>query len=107
MNFAAILAKLSTEVDFSRFDGTEVSPCVRLDSAGKPRRHDETIPAGEIWNYEACDADDPHIACWTVYGHLAEGGVECLSDFTGDDARANAEAFAAFVESRFGFAVAS
>ena len=29
---------------------------------------------------DRCEDDDPDVACWSVFGHLREGGVEYISD---------------------------
>jgi hypothetical protein len=52
---------------FQRFDNYERWPCVLLDP---------TDPTG----FDRCDADDPNIAFWSVYGHFQTGGLECISD---------------------------
>ena len=65
-----------TDKIFQRFDNYEIWPCVLLDP---------TDPDGGC---DRCDADDPDIAFWSVYGHLQsqgdgpfqKGGLECISD---------------------------
>jgi hypothetical protein len=57
--------KLS-DIDWSAFDGLEVSPCIEEDD--------------EDGGYcERCTEDEAHF--WTVYGHCITGGVESLWDF--------------------------
>lgn len=51
----------------SDYDGLEIHPVRDYDKSG-----DQT------W----CEVCEPHEAeFWSVYGHLIEGGVECLEDF--------------------------
>jgi hypothetical protein len=38
------------------------------------------MPADLIRSYEKCEWDDPNARMWSVYGHLPQGGVECLAD---------------------------
>jgi hypothetical protein len=61
---------------FSAYDGLEVSPC--RDTADEDERRIGTC-------YEQCTREQAEI--WSVYGHIPEGGVECLEDFT-DEASA-------------------
>lgn len=34
----------------------------------------------EQGHFETTDEDDPNIAYWSVYGHLPEGGIDCIAD---------------------------
>ena len=54
----------------TRFNGFEIHPCRRVCED----QH------GQV-TLEQCDEDDPAISVWSVYGHLREGGLECLADF--------------------------
>lgn len=56
-----------TDKIFSNFENYEISPCLALNIS-------DTII------YEACNANNPNIAIWCVYGHLKTGGRECISD---------------------------
>lgn len=58
----------ATDEIFQKFDNYEIMPCVllRQDDSGN--------------GYESCNADDPDIAIWCVYGHFQTGGLECISD---------------------------
>jgi hypothetical protein len=53
-----------------RFAGFEVHPC---HAAGEDE-HGQVI-------LEQCNEADPALSVWSVYGHLLEGGLECLADF--------------------------
>jgi hypothetical protein len=56
---------------FASFDGLEVAPCRdEMD----PDAPEELGPC-----YEQCTREQAEI--WSVYGHIPEGGVECLEDF--------------------------
>jgi hypothetical protein len=57
----------STHEIFQRFDNYEIWPCILVNPT------DPTI-------FDRCEADDPNIAFWSVFGHLTEGGLECISD---------------------------
>ena len=72
----AIAAQLAAD---TRFNGFEVHPCLEVSKD----KH------GQV-NLEQCDEDDPALAVWSVYGHLVEGGLECLADF---DNKSRAEFF--------------
>lgn len=58
----------STDKIFQKFDNYEIMPCVLLSQDD----------LGNV--YESCNADDPDIAIWCVYGHFQTGGLECISD---------------------------
>lgn len=62
--YISILANLGIK---SKYDGFEINPCCVPDP-----NHPECL--------EVCDEDYPAIVCWSVYGHLPEGGVESLTD---------------------------
>ena len=57
----------TTDVIFQSFDNCEIWPSTLL------------VPTDPT-KLERCDVDDPDIACWSVFGHLLTGGVECISD---------------------------
>jgi hypothetical protein len=57
----------TTDVVFREFDNYEIGPCALLN------RSDTTL-------VDRCEANDPDIAFWSVYGHLRTGGLECISD---------------------------
>jgi hypothetical protein len=60
----------------ARFDGYEISPCLRFEEPDSPDRY----------YFEPCE---PHAAdVWTLYGHVAGEGVHAIGDF---DAREHAE----------------
>ena len=71
-----LVAQLAAD---TRFDAFEIHPCL---TAGEDE-HGQVI-------LEQCNEDDPAISVWSVYGHLVEGGLECLADF---DGRQQAEEF--------------
>ena len=64
-----LVAQLAAD---TRFDAFEIHPCL---TAGEDE-HGQAI-------LEQCNEDDPAISVWSVYGHLVEGGLECLADFDG------------------------
>jgi len=64
----------STGEIFQKFDNYEIMPCVLLG---------QNV-------YESCNANDPDIAIWCVYGHFQTGGLECISDH---DTYVEAQAF--------------
>jgi len=65
----------STDEIFQRFNNYEIWPYVLLNPTDPTR-------------YDRCDADDPDIAFWSVYGHFQTGGLECISDHeTYDEAK--------------------
>lgn len=57
----------TTDVIFRKFDNYEIWPCALLNSSDSTR-------------FDRCEAADPDIAFWSVYGHLRTGGLECISD---------------------------
>ena len=63
---AYIFIKPTNEI-FQKFDNYEMGACALLNP---------TDPT----QFDRCDADDPDIAFWSVYGHLKTGGLECISD---------------------------
>ncbi len=71
-----LVAQLAAD---TRFNGFEVHPCLEVSKD----KH------GQV-NLEQCDENDPTITVWSVYGHLIEGGLECLADF---DIKSRAEDF--------------
>ena len=71
-----LVAQLAAD---TRFNGFEVHPCLEVSKD----KH------GQV-NLEQCDENDPTISVWSVYGHLIEGGLECLADF---DIKSRAEEF--------------
>lgn len=62
----------------STYDAYETNAVVGLDARNKIVPIE--MPADLIRNYEKCEWDDPNTRMWSVYGHLAQGGVECLAD---------------------------
>ena len=56
-----------TDAIFCEFDNYEIWPCILLNP------YDPT-------GFDRCEANDPDIAFWSVYGHLRTGGLECISD---------------------------
>ena len=56
-----------TDEIFQKFDNYEIGACVLLNP-------------GDITLFDRCDADNPDIAFWSVFGHLKAGGLECISD---------------------------
>jgi hypothetical protein len=71
-----LVAQLAAD---TRFNGFEVHPSLEVSKD----KH------GQV-NLEQCDENDPAITVWSVYGHLIEGGLECLADF---DIKSRAEEF--------------
>ena len=66
------------DVIFQNFDNYEIGACVLL-NPNDPTRFDR------------CDAENPDIAFWSVFGHLKIGGLECISDLeTYEDSSNNA-----------------
>lgn len=63
----------------TRFENFEIHPCLSTSQ-------DEH---GLVF-LEQCNEDNPAISVWSVYGHLKEGGLECLADF---ETQTQAEAF--------------
>jgi len=56
-----------TNAIFQNFDNYEIGACVLLNPSDPTR-------------FDRCDADNPDIAFWSVFGHLKTGGLECISD---------------------------
>lgn len=63
----------------TQFDNFEVMPVIALDedNAVIPVRFLQSVA---VVSREPANDDDTEIACWSVYGHLPEGGVECVAD---------------------------
>jgi hypothetical protein len=60
------------------YDAYETNAVVGLDVRNKIVPIE--MPADLIRSYEKCEWDDPNARMWSVYGHLPQGGVECLAD---------------------------
>lgn len=60
------------------YEAYETNAVVGLDARNKIVPID--MPADLIQSYEACAWDDPNARQWSVYGHLPQGGVECIAD---------------------------
>lgn len=60
-----------------RFDNYQVHPVVALDKDNQPTKDEANIVG-----YDQCAEDDPDLFMWSVYGHLPEGGIECIADCT-------------------------
>lgn len=60
----------------NRFDGLVVAPVVMLDGDNEPVDPSTYQPL----QMERTDKGDPNTFCWSVYGHLPDGGVLCLCD---------------------------
>lgn len=58
-----------------RFDNYEIHPVVALDKDNRPTKDE-----AKIVGYDQCAEDDPDLFMWSVYGHLPEGGIECIAD---------------------------
>lgn len=58
-----------------RFDNYEIHPVVALNKDSQPTK-DES----KIVGYDQCAEDDPDLFMWSVYGHLPQGGIECIAD---------------------------
>lgn len=58
-----------------RFDNYEIHPVIGLDKENQPTKDETKIVA-----YDQCAEDDPDLFMWSVYGHLPEGGIECIAD---------------------------
>lgn len=58
-----------------RFDNYEIHPVVALDKDNQPTKDE-----AKIVGYDQCADDDPELFMWSVYGHLPEGGIECIAD---------------------------
>lgn len=63
------------------FDNYQIHPVVALDKDGQPTK-DES----KIVGYDQCAEDDPDLFMWSVYGHLPQGGIECIADCVNEDA---------------------
>ncbi len=59
----------------------EIAPLMLLDDQNQPVAHDD--PRGVWYEHfsETPADDDPMIACWGLYAHLKQGGVEHIADF--------------------------
>jgi hypothetical protein len=53
-----------------RFDAFEYHPCLKAS--------EDELGAACL---EQCDDNDPEASVWSVYGHLVDGGLECVADF--------------------------
>ncbi len=62
-------------IDINLYDGVEVDPVALV---GRDQQGREIL--------ERCEPGDPNIYCWSVYLHLKEGGVECISDHANEAA---------------------
>ena len=62
-----------------QFDNYEVMPVVALDEDNGviPVRLLQSVP---VATHEPAGDEDTEIACWSIYGHLPDGGVECVAD---------------------------
>ena len=62
------------------YDGIEINPCtiVMIDGSYGENYEDSGC-------LEACDDNCPHIVCWSVYGHLIDGGLKCMFDFATEE----------------------
>jgi len=60
------------------YDAFEVNAVVGLDIRNHVVALDDT-PL-KVTRYEKCDWNDPNARLWSVYGHLPQGGVECVAD---------------------------
>jgi hypothetical protein len=58
----------STSKIFRKFDNYEIWPCILVNQSDPNE------------GYDRCDADNPDIEFWSVYGHFQKGGLECVSD---------------------------
>lgn len=56
-----------TDEIFQEFDNYEIWPCTLLNPSNPT-------------SCNRCDADNPDIAFWSVYGHFKTGGLDCISD---------------------------
>lgn len=65
----------------SRYDHYQIHPVVALDKDGQP-----TQDESKIVGYDQCAEDDPDLFMWSVYGHLPQGGIECIADCVNTDA---------------------
>lgn len=62
------------------YDNYEIHPLVALDDSNQP-----TKDASKIVNYDHCAPDDPDLFAWGVFGHLPQGGIQCLVDCSDKD----------------------
>lgn len=60
------------EPDWSQYDAIEIQPCACYATDDDGTTH-----------YEVCDPDVAEI--WSVYGHLPDGGVDCITDVATED----------------------
>lgn len=62
-----------------QFDNYEIRPVVALDEDNCviPLRLLHSVP---VVSREPAGCEDTEIACWSIYGHLPGGGVECVAD---------------------------
>ena len=55
--------------EFDEFDAFEMHPVKKVDPGDSPYDC-----------FEQCEADDPELFGWAVYGHTRGKGLECLAD---------------------------
>ncbi|MBL1153138.1 MAG: hypothetical protein HND43_10455 [Armatimonadetes bacterium] len=62
-----------------QFDNYEIKPVVALDEDNGviPVRLLQSVP---VVSREPAGDEDTEIACWSIYGRLPGGGVECVAD---------------------------
>lgn len=62
-----------------QFDNYEIKPVVALDEDNGviPVRLLQSVP---VVSREPAGDEDTEIACWSIYGRLPSGGVECVAD---------------------------
>ena len=72
----------------NRYYDFEVGPCVLLDEDNNPRKLSEMTPDSP-WVFEACDADNPDLVCWSVFGVLNAAGREAIADYLDRDMAEN------------------
>lgn len=73
-------------MEIRRFDGLELHPVRDLkwdENERGPRPFNLPGDDEETW-CEPCEEHEAHF--WSVYGHLREGGIECLEDFETESA---------------------
>ena len=58
-----------------RFDNYEIHPVIALDKDNQP-----TKDLKAAVTYEQCTENDPYLFMWSIFGHLPQGGVECIAD---------------------------
>lgn len=63
----------------TQFDNYEIKPVIALDEDNGviPVRLLQSVP---VVAREPAGDEDTEIVCWSIYGHLPEGGVECVAD---------------------------